>query len=531
MTTATDAAATPAQDRAPSQAKQVDVLIIGSGFSGLGAAIKLTQAGKNNYVVIERGADVGGTWRDNTYPGAACDVPSHLYSYSFALNPEWSRSFSRQAEIQDYLEQTARRYDVLDKHVFGCEMESARWNSQTQRWDVQTSKGRWSAATVISAVGALCEPALPNIAGIEDFTGEIFHSARWNHDSDLTGKRVAVIGTGASGIQIVPAVAPQVAHMDVYQRTAPWILPRFDREYTRVERFAFRHVPGFQKLSRGLIYAMRETQVVALAKDPRLTRILQRVASKHMAQQVPDAELRKKVTPTWRIGCKRMLISNNWYPALQRDNVDLVTDGIDKVTSNAVVTKDGTVREVDAIVVATGFHVTDSPTYETIVGADGRTLAEHFAERGMQAYKGSAVTGFPNMFFLVGPNTGLGHTSMVYMIESQLSYVLDAVDTVARERIATVEVRPEVQQEYNAMLQRKLDPTVWMRGGCASWYLDAHGNNTTLWPDFTFAFRKATKSFDLDAYRYTRRAAVSSTAGPSTAAPAQPVPTAEEASA
>jgi len=487
-------------------AKHVDVLIVGSGFAGLGAAIKLAKDGRHDFLVIERGSEVGGTWRDNTYPGAACDVPSHLYSYSFELNPEWTRSFSTQPEIEGYLKGVARKHGVLDRHVFNCEMTSARWNADTAKWEVVTSQGNYTANTVVSAVGALCEPALPNIPGIDGFEGEVFHSARWDHDSDLSGKRVAVIGTGASAIQIVPAIAEQVGHMDVYQRTAPWILPRMDREYTKLERLAFRHVPGFQRLSRALIYLARESQVVGLAKQPALMKPLQKTAEWHIAMQVRDKSLREKVTPNWRIGCKRMLISNNWYPALQRDNVDLVTDGIAEVRANAVVTKDGTVREVDAIVVATGFHVTDSPTYETITGADGRTLAEHFRERGMQAYKGAAVTGFPNLFFLVGPITGLGHTSMVYMIESQLNYVIDAIDTIDREDLATIEVRKDVQDDYNAKLQAQLKPTVWMTGGCASWYLDDHGNNTTLWPGFTFAFRNMTKRFDLPAYRGIKRA-------------------------
>jgi len=505
MTTAMDTA--EATDDLRAAAQHVDVLIIGSGFAGLGAAIKLAQAGKRDFVVIERGSDVGGTWRDNTYPGAACDVPSHLYSYSFELNPDWTRSFSQQGEIQSYLLRVARKHNVLGRHVFNCEMESTSWNASTTQWDVRTSRGDYTANAVITAVGALCEPALPNIAGIESFTGEVFHSARWNHDADLSGKRVAVIGTGASAIQIVPAVAAQVGHMDVYQRTAPWVLPRMDREYTVLERFAFKHVPGFQRLSRALIYAVRESQVVGLAKLPALMKPLQKTAEKHIAQQISDRALREKVTPNWRIGCKRMLISNAWYPALQRNNVELVTDGIAEVGPNAVVTKDGTVREVDAIIVATGFHVTDSPAYDTITGAEGRTLAETFRERGMQAYKGAAVAGFPNMFFLAGPNTGLGHTSMVYMIESQLNYVMDAIETIERNDLATVEVRRQVQDSYNAQLQRQLKPTVWMTGGCASWYLDEHGNNTTLWPGFTFAFRKMTKHFDAGAYQTTTRAA------------------------
>ncbi|MGO4200469.1 flavin-containing monooxygenase [Rhodococcus sp. TAF43] len=481
--------------------RQVDTLIIGSGFAGLGAAIKLTQAGKRNFLVLERGADVGGTWRDNTYPGAACDVPSHLYSYSFALNPEWTRSFSPQPEIQRYISSVARKYNVLDRHVFGCDVLSARWNEDTARWDVRTSKGDFEAKIVVSAVGALCEPSLPDIKGIDEFEGEIFHSAQWNHDADLTGKRVAVIGTGASAIQIVPQLAQKVSHLDVYQRTAPWILPRADREYTKAEHLAFKYLPGFQKLCRTGIYWMRETQVVGLAKAPIFMKPLQFAAERHLRRQIEDRALRRKVTPDFQIGCKRMLISNNYYPALAQSNVDVVTDGIAEMRADSVVDRNGTVREVDAIVVATGFHVTDSPTFAGIFGKDGRSLAETFDEGGQQGYKGSAIANYPNMFFLVGPNTGLGHSSMVFMIESQLNYVVDAIDAIERYDIGTIEVRKDVQDRYNRELQDRLSKSVWNNGGCASWYLDKHGNNTTLWPGFTFEFRNMTKQFDLGAYR------------------------------
>ncbi|EME21362.1 flavin-containing monooxygenase [Rhodococcus triatomae] len=480
--------------------REVDTLIIGSGFAGLGAAVKLSQEGRTNFLVLERGADVGGTWRDNTYPGAACDVPSHLYSYSFALNPDWTRSFSPQPEIQRYIESVSRKYNVLDKHVFGCDVQSATWNTDSSRWVVETSKGTYVAKIVISAVGALCEPSLPDITGIEGFTGEIFHSAQWNHDYDLTGKRVAVIGTGASAIQIVPQLAGKVDQLDVYQRTAPWILPRADREYTAVEKFAFKHVPGFQRLSRLGIYLMRETQVVGLAKAPVFMKPLQFAAERHLRRQVKDKALRRKVTPNFQIGCKRMLISNNYYPALTRPNVELVTDGITEVTATGVVDGTGRTREVDAIVVATGFHVTDSPTFAGIFGRDGRSLAEVFDASGQQGYKGSSVANFPNMFFLVGPNTGLGHTSMVFMIESQLNYVVDAINVIERNDIGTIEVRQDAQDRYNRDLQEKLSHSVWNNGGCASWYLDKHGNNTTLWPAFTFEFRNITRKFDLDAY-------------------------------
>ncbi|MFC3962582.1 flavin-containing monooxygenase [Nocardia jiangsuensis] len=487
--------------------RHVRTIVVGSGFAGLGLAIKLKQQRRDDYLVLERGSEVGGTWRDNTYPGAACDVPSHLYSYSFALNPDWTRSFSKQGEIQQYIRGVAEKYGVLDKHVFDCDVTSVRWNAETARWDIESSKGSFTADTVVSAVGALCEPALPDIKGINDFEGEIFHSARWNHDADLTGKRVAIIGTGASAIQIVPTIAPKVAHLDVYQRTAPWLLPRFDRPYTTLEKLAFKHIPGAQRLSRAGIYAARETQVVGLAKFPALMNIFELIARAKLRWEISDPALRAKVTPNFRIGCKRMLISNDYYPALDRDNVDVITDGIAEIKANSIVTRDGTEREIDALIVATGFHVTDSPTYNAIVGPDGRTLSEVFDQQGQQAYKGAAIAGFPNLFFLVGPNVGLGHTSMVYMIESQINYVADALGAVAGQGLRTVEVRRDAQESYNAELQQKLAGTVWNTGGCASWYLDKHGNNTTLWPDFTFRFRSQTKKFDVEAYSTTRAAA------------------------
>ncbi|QIS15326.1 flavin-containing monooxygenase [Nocardia arthritidis] len=483
--------------------RHAKTIIIGSGFAGLGLAIRLAQQGRTDFLVLERGSEVGGTWRDNTYPGAACDVPSHLYSYSFALNPNWSRSFSKQGEIQEYIRGVAKRHRVLDKHIFDCDVTAARWNDAAAHWEIESSQGSFTAETVISAVGALCEPALPDIKGINAFEGQICHSARWNHDADLTGKRVAIIGTGASAIQIVPSIAPKVAHLDVYQRTAPWLLPRMDRPYLLPERLAFKYLPGVQRLSRAAIYAIRETQVVGLAKFPPLMQAFELVAKAKLRAEIHDPELRAKVTPNFRIGCKRMLISNDYYPALSRDNVDVVTDGIREIRAHSVVTKDGTERDIDALIVATGFHVTDSPTYNTISGRDGRTLAEVFDEIGQQGYKGSAINNFPNMFFLLGPNVGLGHTSMIYMIESQINYIADALATVDRMGLCTVEVRREVQDTYNRDLRRKMANSVWMNGGCSSWYLDKHGNNTTLWPDFTFEFRRLTKKFDVTAYDTT----------------------------
>jgi cation diffusion facilitator CzcD-associated flavoprotein CzcO len=483
--------------------RDVEVLVVGGGFAGLGAAIKLRRAGRHDFAVIDRGREVGGTWRDNVYPGAACDVPSHLYSFSFALNPNWSRSFSDGWEIQEYLRDVATRYRVLDAFVFDCELLAAAWDATARRWVVETTQGAFSAKVLVSAAGSLSEPALPDIAGIDDFAGDVFHSARWDTNVDLTGKRVALIGTGASAVQVGPEIAPIASHLDVYQRTAPWIMPRRDRTYPAWESFAYRHVPGLQRLARTLIYWGRETFVFGFAIDPRLVAPARKMALTNIARGLRDPDLRAAVTPDFGIGCKRILLSNDWYPMLQRDNVSLVTDVIAEVRPDAVVTADGTVRPVDAIVVATGFHVTQSPGHHKIKRADGRTLGEVWQAEGMAAYKGSTVAGFPNLFLLTGPNTGLGHSSMVLTIESQLNYLLDALATMDEHRLATVEVRRDEQRRYNDALQRRMSRTIWTTGGCSSWYLDSRGVNTTLWPGFTFTFRQLTRRFDLAAYNST----------------------------
>ena len=481
--------------------REVKHLIIGAGFAGLCAAVKLDDDGERDFVVIEKGSDVGGTWRDNTYPGAACDVPSQLYSFSFAPNPEWTSSFSPQPEIQAYIRRVAERSGTLDRFLFDTTVEHAAWDDEAQRWAVDTSAGRFLARTVISGAGGLSEPKLPDIAGIEGFQGELFHSAQWNHDVDLTGKRVAVIGTGASSIQIVPEVQKLAGHVDVYQRTAPYVLPRNDRTYGRLERLALRHVPGLQSLYRSAIYWAREAYVPGFTIQPKLATPAKKMALRNIEKGIADPELRARVTPEFEIGCKRILISNTYYPALDADNVDLVTDGIAKITGDAIVTADGVERPIDVLIVATGFFTTELPITERITGRQGRTLADTWRERGMAAYKGTAVADFPNLFFIVGPNTGLGHSSMVYMIESQVNYIREAIRTMRHHDFAVVEVDRRAQDDYNADLQRRMKRTVWTTGGCASWYLDAHGNNTTLWPRTTFAFRGQTAEFDVAAYR------------------------------
>ena len=488
--------------------RTVDHLIIGAGFAGLAAAFKLHEDGERDFVVIERGPDVGGTWRDNTYPGAACDVPSQLYSFSFALNPDWSSSYSPQPEIQAYLKRVATKSGTLDRFVFDTSVEDAVWDDAAGRWTVTTSTGdTYSARTVVVGAGGLSEPKMPEIEGLEDFQGEIFHSAQWNHDADLAGKRVAIIGTGASSIQIVPQLQKTLeatgGSLDVYQRTAPWVIPRNDRPYGDLEKLALRHVPGLQKAYRAGVYALKEVTVPSFTLWPAISKPAQTAAIKNLKKGIKDPELREKVMPRFTFGCKRVLISNDYYPALAADNVDVVTDPIAKVTGSSIVTADGTEREIDVLVVATGFYTTELPITEHVVGKGGRTLADQWRESGMAAYKGSTVPGFPNLFFIVGPNTGLGHSSMVFMIESQVAYIRDALRTMRKRGVDVVEVGQQETDAYNEALQKRMKRTVWSAGGCDSWYLDSHGRNTTLWPYSTIDFRRRTASFDADAYTLT----------------------------
>jgi cation diffusion facilitator CzcD-associated flavoprotein CzcO len=496
---------------APLDPQLVDHLIIGAGFAGLAAAIKLDEAGERDFVVIEKDSDVGGTWHINTYPGAECDVPSQLYSYSFALNPDWSKVYSPQREIWDYTKRVAEDAGVLDRFVFDTAVVDATWDEAAQRWRVTTTNGEYAARTVISGSGGLSEPRLPDIDGIETFQGEVFHSARWNHDVDLTGKRVAVIGTGASAVQLVPELQKIAGHVDVYQRTPNWIIPRNERAFTELEKAAFRYVPGLQRAVRGGVYAKLEGRVPAFNRFPALLKLVERQGRKNIAKAIKDPELRAKVTPDYRAGCKRILISNAWYPALAADNVDLVTDPVAKVTGDAVVTADASTgsaqgsaeRAIDVLVVATGFYVTEPPIAQHVTGRDGRTLADVWDENGMAAYKGTTIHGFPNLFQLVGPNTALGHSSMIFQIESQVKYVVDAARTLRQQGLGTVEPTAEAQAEWNERVQRRMKPTVWTTGGCASWYLDKFGNNTTLWPGQTFTFRGHLSKFDVEHYDVT----------------------------
>jgi cation diffusion facilitator CzcD-associated flavoprotein CzcO len=486
------------------------IAIIGTGFAGLGMAIRLKQEGIHDFVVLEKADDVGGTWRENTYPGVQCDVPSHLYSFSFAPNPNWSRTFPLGDEIHAYLRDCAERYGVLPHIRFGAEVLMSEWNEDEQRWRIETPDGDVHAQIMIAGTGPLHEPSIPDVPGLERFEGAVFHSAEWDHDHDLTGERVAVVGTGASAIQLVPRIQPKVSRMHVFQRTPPWVVPHGDRPLKPWERKLYRAFPPAQLAMRAGIYWARETFVLGFI-DKRFSKVPEAVARRHIAKQVPDRELRRKVTPTYTLGCKRVLISNDYYPALGQPNVDLVTDGIAEVRESSIVSADGTEREVDTIIFGTGFRVTDPPAAHRVRGRDGRLLAEVW-DGSMQAYKGTTIAGFPNLFFLVGPNTGLGHNSIVFMIESQLNYVLDALRTMERRGAGAVDVRPEAQERFNERIQKQLRKTVWNSGGCASWYLDDTGRNTTLWPGFTWPFRRELRQFDPE--QYTLEAPVPATAEP-----------------
>lgn len=482
--------------------RHVRVAIIGAGFAGLGVAMRLRRLGITDFVVFERAGDIGGTWRDNTYPGAGCDVPSQLYSYSFAPNPNWTHSFSTQPQIQQYVQDVVDRAGVREAILLDCEVTDARWNSATARWDIHTGKGAFTADITVSAAGPLSAPKVPEIKGITTFRGALFHSARWDHDVDLAGKRVAVVGTGASAIQIVPSIAGEVGRLDLYQRSAPWVLPRLGHRYTLPERLAYRHIPGAQQVARAGVYWLRESFVLWQSKYPPLADFFAFGARLKMWWVIRDAALRRKLTPAYRLGCKRMLVSNEYYPALARDNVEVVTDGIEEIREQSIVANDGTEREVDAIVLATGFRITDSPTYDLISGRDGRTLAEVFGADGLSVYKGTTIANFPNLFLMIGPNAALSYTSAVFTIESQINYIVDAITTMDAAGLRTVEVRAQAQADYNRDLQTKFAGTVW-NGDCTSWFVDERGEHSRLWPDFSFRFHRMLRSFDVEAYETT----------------------------
>jgi cation diffusion facilitator CzcD-associated flavoprotein CzcO len=474
------------------------IIIVGAGFSGIGMAIRLKQSGIEDFTILERAPDVGGCWHANTYPGCRCDVPSHLYSFSFAPNPNWSNTYSAQPEIRDYLRCCADEFQLRPHILTDVEVADAAWNQQELRWELDTSLGTFTASVMISGMGPLTEPKLPDVPGIESFAGKTMHSARWDHDYQLHGKRVASIGTGASAIQYVPEIQKQVEKLYVFQRTAPWIMPHGSRPISDRERSLFRRAPAAQRLVRAGVYLSKELLVLGFVKHPRLMGALERLSGSHMRKQIADPAMRSKLTPDYSLGCKRILPSNRWYPALAQSNVELVTGGLQAVREHSVIGSDWVEREVDAIIFGTGFHVADPPVAEHVRGRDGRLMREVW-QGTPRAYLGTAVPDFPNLFLLLGPNTGLGHSSMVLMIETQIEHVLHAVQTMQRREASTIEVRQRAYEEFNQDVDARMQGTVWS-SGCASFYQDATGRNGVLWPDWTWRFRQLATRFDEQAY-------------------------------
>jgi len=481
-----------------------EILIIGTGFAGIGMGVKLRSLGITDFAILEQADGVGGTWRDNHYPGAACDVESLLYSFSFEPNPRWSRMFAEQTEILAYLNHVTDKYGVRPHIRFGCKVESAHWNDRRGVWRVTLTDGRsFSGKVLVAASGGLSRPALPEIAGHGEFRGAQFHTARWNHDFDLAGKTVAVVGTGASAIQVVPAIAPKVKALKLFQRTPPWIVPKPDREFSRFEQRMFAALPATQKLARDAIYWRLESRLLGFVAKPALMEYAKRDALAFLREQVRDRELRAKLTPDYAFGCKRVLISNDYYPALQRPNVEVVTEGIERLSAHAILSRDGVERPVDAVIYATGFQVGDftAAPFE-IRGRDGVDLIDTWRD-GAEAYLGASIAGFPNLFLVTGPNTGLGHTSMVLMIEAHIQYIASAIQTMREHNLASVDVKREVQDRFNRRLHARLARTIWTTGGCKSWYQTSAGKVVALWPGSTFDFRKRTAQFDLAKYEAT----------------------------
>lgn len=486
------------------------VAIIGAGFGGLGTAIRLGARGIHDFVIFERADDVGGVWRDNRYPGCACDVQSHLYSFSFAPNPRWSRRFSPQQEIWAYLRRCAAEFGVLPHIRFGHEVQQAVWDDGAARWRLRTTGGEYSADVLVAAPGALSEPRIPDLPGLGDFAGAVLHSARWDERIRLEGQRVAVVGTGASAIQIVPAIQPIVGELVLYQRSAPWITPRRDRPIGPLLRGVLERVPRLRRSLRGGLYGFRELFGFGF-RHVWANRLLERVALAHLARQVADPALRARLTPAYRIGCKRILVSDDFYPAVAQPNVTLVHQAVVAVHPQAVVAADGTERPADVLILATGFHVTDFPFASRIVGRAGRSLGSVWGSSPM-AHVGTTVAGFPNLFVLQGPNTGLGHSSVLLMMEAQIEHVLGALAHMESRGLAAVEPTFEAQAAFVAAVDRDMARTVWVTGGCRSWYLDETGRNAALWPGSIRSFRRRVAPFHPEEYH--RRPAVARAPAP-----------------
>jgi cyclohexanone monooxygenase len=478
--------------------RDFEAIVIGAGASGIGAAVRLREQGLTDFVVLDKADSVGGTWRANTYPGCACDVPSALYSYSFAPNPDWSRAFAGQSEILDYLRGVSTAFGI-DPHLrLGVEMTRAQWSDGDQRWHLETTRGRFTAKLLIAGAGPWNEPLIPELPGLVDFPGEVFHSMWWNHDYDLAGKRVAVVGTGASAVQFVPRIQPVVEKLHVFQRTAQWVLPKPDLPLPDIEKRLMRRLPAVQTALRWTEYAAMEALGVGF-RNPWILRAIQRVGLAHLRLTVRDPELRAALTPDYTLGCKRLLLSNSFYPALTKPNVTVHPHAVREIrpsaTGGTVIDDAGVESEVDAIILGTGFHILDMPLSGLVFDADGRSLADHW-QGSPKGYLGTTIAGFPNAFLLLGPSLGTGHSSAFMILEAQLGYISEAVRRIRANGWSSVEVRPQVQQRYVDEVQAALPGTVYNSGGCSSYYLDVNGRNSFSWPWSTGRMRARLSTFD-----------------------------------
>lgn len=483
---------------------RLEQIIIGAGFAGICAGIQLKKAGFNNFIILERNRHLGGTWWDNSYPGAACDVESHLYSYSFEPNPNWSRVFGPQQEILNYIDHCAEKYGISPHIQLNTSVEKLVFDEANAVWQVSCNNGKtYVAQTVISCTGGLSQPALPDIEGIDDFKGKMFHSAKWDHSYDLKGKNVGVVGTGASAIQIVPAIAPVVKELQLFQRTPSWIMPKPDGDISAFKKSMYNTLPFVRSFYRWRLYWFHEVAALGFTRRPGMLKLASKIALRYLEKSVHDETLRKKLTPTYTMGCKRVLLTNDYYPAVQRKNVQLITGHIQEINATGIKTNDGQQHDLDTIVFATGFHAADGVIMFDVEGKKGLNLNETW-RNGAEAYLGTSIAGFPNLFLVVGPNTGLGHSSMILMIEAQVHYIMEAIRLMKKEQLKSVDVKKEVETAFNTDLQQRLGKTVWQSGGCVSWYQTKTGKNVTLWPDYTFTFMKRTKKFEPEKYELVK---------------------------
>ncbi len=482
------------------QKDDFDIIIVGSGFAGIGMAIQLKLNTNFTFAILEKEKTLGGTWRDNNYPGAACDVPSYLYSFSFEPYYQWSKMFSPHNEILDYQKYCAQKYEIDQNIIYNQEINKAVFCEDTGKWEIHTKRGRsFKSKAVIAATGPLNKVKIPPFKGMKRFKGKSFHSSMWDHNFDYRGKKVAVVGTGASAIQIVPSIAEKVDQLYLFQRTAPWVLPKPDRKIGDAENMAASALPIIQKSQRERIYWQLELNALAFTKYQRIFKIAEMQGINHIKKYIKDKTLQTKLIPNYTIGCKRILLSNDYYPALARTNVNVITNEIETFNEKGLQTINGNQFDVDLIVYATGFDASENQAPFEIRGLDNQNLQKMWMQGG-EAYKGAAITGFPNAFMVVGPNTGLGHTSMIFMMESQYPYILQGLKKLMEQNVKYLNVKQKEQEAYNKKIQEKMKTTIWHNGGCKSWYLNENGKNTTLWPGFTYEYKKMMKRFDVENY-------------------------------